>query len=126
MPQPQMTFTHDMALKDRWAVQTQSGAWTQIAPIPPPKPPMYSMRGRPSSASSVSRLVRQPAIIPQHPPPRTQNTSQGRLLQLIMKRKNEKKKYCFFFEKTFCDFLEKQESIKTELQLLNRKNFKNL
>ncbi|XP_063715664.1 forkhead-associated domain-containing protein 1-like [Symsagittifera roscoffensis] len=77
MPQPQMTFTHDMALKDRWAVQTQSGAWTQIAPIPPPKPPMYSMRGRPSSASSVSRLVRQPAIIPQHPPPRTQNTSQG-------------------------------------------------
>ena len=45
-----------------WAVQTQSGAWTQVAPIPPPKPPAFNLRGRPSSASSVSRLSRQAAV----------------------------------------------------------------
>ena len=45
-----------------WAVQTQSGAWTQIAPIPPPKPPSCTVRGRPSSANSVFRLSRQAAL----------------------------------------------------------------
>ena len=67
MSQPQQFGGSEFAPRDRWAIQTQGGAWTQIAPIPPPKPPMLPIRGRPSSASSVSRLVRQTAYASSRP-----------------------------------------------------------